>query len=85
MSVDIENREACGPVREPTSHAGGTMTRLVSDTLRNPPQRKMRHRNDATLIADIRVIGERCAKALRPGPSSGEIGDFLYDQRGLPK
>lgn len=85
MNVDIENHKACGPMRERTSHAGGTTTGLVSDTLRDRPQREMGHRNDATLVADIRVIGERCAKTLRPGPSSDEIDEFLYDERGLPK
>ena len=33
----------------------------------------------------MRAIAERCAKLLRDGPSAVEHGDFLYDERGLPK
>ena len=28
---------------------------------------------------------KRCAALLREGPSAVEHGDFLYDERGLPK
>ena len=36
-------------------------------------------------MADLEAIARRCASLLAPGPSSQEIGDFLYDERGLPK
>lgn len=85
MSLNIKNDETCRLVRELASLTGGTMTGVVTESVRERLEREKRRRNDPTLIADIRAIGERCAKALRPGPSSTEIGDFLYDERGLPK
>lgn len=85
MSLNIENEETCGLVRELASLTGRTPTEVITDSVRERLEREKRRRNDPTLIADIRSIGERCAKALRPGPSSTGIGDFLYDDRGLPK
>ena len=41
--------------------------------------------DDETLVSDLHAIGLRCAALLRPGPSATEHGDFLYDERGLPK
>lgn len=85
MCLNIEDEETCRLVRELVSLTGGTTTEAITDSARERLEREKRRRNDATLVADIRAIGERCAKALRPGPSSAEIGDFLYDERGLPK
>ena len=85
MSLNIEDEETCRLVRELASLTGGTTTEAITDSVRERLEREKRRRSDATLTADIRAIGERCAKALRPGPSSVETGDFLYDERGLPK
>ena len=38
-----------------------------------------------TLVADLHAIGLRSAASLRRGPSEVEHGDFLYDERGLPR
>ena len=38
-----------------------------------------------TLVADMHAIGLRSAASLRPGPSAVEHGDFLYDDKGLPR
>lgn len=85
MCVNIGNRGTRRPALELASPASGTKTGLITDSVRERPGREKRQRNDATPVRDIRAIGERCATALRPGPSSAEIGDFLYDDRGLPK
>ena len=85
MSLNIENEETCRLVRELASLTSRTATEVITDSVRERLEREKRRRNDPTLVADIRAIGERCAKALRPGPSSAEIGDFLYDEQGLPK
>ena len=85
MSLNIENEETCRLVRELASLTGRTATEVITDSVRERLEREKRCRNDPTVIADIRAIGERCAKALRPAPSSAEINDFLYDERGLPK
>lgn len=49
------------------------------------PGRPGRPGADPDLVEGLRRIGERCARAFGAGPSSEEIGDFLYDERGLPK
>lgn len=85
MSLNIENEETCRLVRELASLTGRTATEVITDAVRERLEREKRGRNDPTLVADIRTIGERCAKALRPEPSSAGIGDFLYDEQGLPK
>ncbi len=36
-------------------------------------------------IQELHEIGQRCAAQLCDGPSAVEHGDFLYDERGLPK
>ena len=40
---------------------------------------------DGRFVRELHAIGERCASLLRDGPSAVEHGDFLYDERGLPK
>lgn len=85
MGLNIKNEETCRLVRELASLTGGTMTAAVTAAVRERLERERRLREDPNLVEDLRVIGERCAKILGPGPSSQEIGDFLYDERGLPK
>lgn len=41
--------------------------------------------NTEKLIDDLHTIGLRCAALLSQGPSAVEHGDFLYDEKGLPK
>ena len=38
-----------------------------------------------TLVADMHAIGLRSAASLRREPSAVEHGDFLYDDKGLPR
>ena len=39
----------------------------------------------ARRLREIRVIAERCASRLAPGPPAVAHGDVLYDERGLPR
>ena len=59
----------------------GAITAALSECL----ERERRARDKEALLRDVRAIAERCAALMGPGPSSVEIGDFLYDERGLPK
>ena len=47
--------------------------------------REKRERSVETRKRELRASAERCARLLGPGPSAGEHGDMLYDERGLPK
>ena len=42
-------------------------------------------REAEALFRDIKAIAARCAALMREGPSAVEHGDFLHDERGLPK
>ncbi len=85
MSLNIKNEETCRLAAELAELTGETKTGAITVALRERLDREKRERDKETLLRDIREIAERCAKHLGPGPSSVEIGDFLYDERGLPK
>ena len=70
MSLNIKNEETCRLAGELARLTGETMTGAITVALRQRLERERR---------------ERCAKLLRDGPSAVEHGDFLYDERGLPK
>ena len=85
MSLNIKNDETCRLARELAQLTGESMTGAITVALRERLERETRQRDAAALKRDIRAIAERCARNLKPGPSAVEHGDFLYDERGLPK
>ena len=85
MSLNIKNEATCALARELAQLTGETMTGAISVALRERLEREKRERDKEALLRDVRAIAERCAALMGPGPSSTEIGDFLYDERGLPK
>lgn len=79
---------AGGDSTPPAAGHGDSGSRTVgttgpTDELRGKPKREPEP--DPELLADLEAIARRCARLLGPGPSSQEIGNFLYDERGLPK
>ena len=85
MGLNIKNETTCALARELADLTGETMTGAISVALRERLEREKRERDKEALLRDVRAIAERCAALMEPGPSSTEIGDFLYDERGLPK
>ena len=85
MGLNIKNEATCALARELADLTGETMTGAISVALRERLEREKRERDKEALLRDVRAIAERCAALMEPGPSSTEIGDFLYDERGLPK
>ena len=85
MSLNIKNDETCRLARELAQLTGESMTGAITVALRERLERETRQRDAAALKRDIRAIAERCARNLKPGPSAVEHGDYLYDERGLPK
>ena len=85
MSLNIKNEETCRLAAELAELTGETKTSAITVALRERLEREKRERDKDALLQDIRAIAERCAELMGPGPSSVEIGDFLYDERGLPK
>ena len=85
MSLNIKNEETCRLAAELAELTGETKTGAITAALRERLERERRARDKDALLRDIRAIAERCAGLMGPGPSSVEIDDFLYDERGLPK
>lgn len=82
MALNIKNAETCNLARELAELTGETMTGAITVALR---ERLERQRDIQARLKAIRAISERVSSNLGPGPSSTEIGDWLYDEHGLPK
>ena len=85
MSLNIKNKETCRLARELANLTGETMTGAITVALEERLERERRERSVEDRLREMRAIARRCAKLLRDGPSAVEHGDFLYDERGLPK
>lgn len=85
MSINIKNPETCRLARQLAGLTGETMTGAMTVALRERLIRETRTRSAQRLARELEEIGKRCASLLGPGPSAVEHGDFLYDDRGLPK
>ena len=85
MGLNIKNEETCRLAGELARLTGETMTCAITVALRERLQRESHKRSVEVRVQELRSIAERCARLLGPGPSAVEHGDFLYDERGLPK
>lgn len=85
MSRNIKNEETCRLAAELARLTGESMTGAVTVALRDRLEREKRVRKAAKLAARLHAVGQRCAARMGPGPSAIEHGDYLYDERGLPK
>ena len=85
MGLNIKNEQTCRLARELAQLTGETMTGAITVALRERLEREKRDRSVETRIRKLRTIAERCAELMGPGPAAAEIGDLLYDERGLPK
>ncbi len=85
MSLNIKNEETCALARELAELTGETQTGAITVALRERLEREKRERNAEAEVEEMLSFGKRVASRLRPGPSSVEHGEFLYDERGLPK
>ena len=85
MSLNIKNDETCRLASDLAQLTGETMTGAITVALRERLKRERRQRGLEDRARELRAIAERCAKLMSPGPSAIEHGDFLYDERGLPK
>ncbi len=85
MSLNIKNEETCQLARELAGLTGESMTGAITVALRERLAREKRERNPEIRAQKLQAIGRRCARLLRDGPSSVEHGNFLFDERGLPR
>jgi len=83
MSLNIKSAEADQLVGALSNITGETKTQAVIQALRERLERARRERDREALAADLLAIGRRCAA--RGRNDAAEHGDFLYDERDLPR
>jgi len=83
MSLNIKDPEAHELARKIAQRTGETMTRAVTEALRERLARLDRAEKPEATADDLLAIGRRCAATLKGKPA--DHGSLLYDERGLPK
>ena len=83
MSLNIKNAETCRLAEELAELTSENKTQAITIALRERLERLRRNRKEE--VQAMMEIGRRASANMGPGPSSTEIGDFLYDERGVPK
>jgi antitoxin VapB len=82
LSLNVKDPEAHRLAQAITQETGETMTRAVTEALRERYERLRRRRAKAS-IEELRAIAERAAAHVkRPYIDHAEL---LYDEHGLPK
>ena len=82
MSLNVKDPEAHRLAQAIARATGETMTRVVTEALRERYERIQKHDSE-TLAADIRAIADRAAAQIK-GPYL-DHAELLYDEHGLPK
>jgi len=83
MTLNIKDPETHRLARKLAEQTGETMTRAVTEALRERLARLTRAEKPDTKADDLLAIGRRCAATLKGKPV--DHGSILYDERGLPK
>ncbi|MHB1564458.1 MAG: type II toxin-antitoxin system VapB family antitoxin [Leptospirillum sp.] len=83
MALNIKDPEAHNLALLITEETGETITRAVTEALRERLDRIRRQRKQETTVEDLLAIGARCAQTIKDRPI--DHGALLYDDRGLPR
>jgi antitoxin VapB len=83
MILKIKGPAAHALARILAKETGETMTRAVTEAIRERLERIRRQRKPDATVADLLAIGRRCASTLKGKPVNH--GALLYDERGLPR
>jgi len=82
VSLNVKDPEAHRLAQAIANETGETLTRAVTEALRQRYERLRKHDHEA-LASDLRTIAKRAAAHIkRPYVDHAE---YLYDERGLPK
>jgi antitoxin VapB len=84
MSLNIKNARTHALAREVAGLTGENVTQAVTVALEERLQR-LRRRGEKRLSERLMEIGRDAAPHFREPYRSIDHGDFLYDERGLPK
>jgi len=83
MGLNIKSAEAHALAAELAKLTGESMTRAVTEALRERLERERARRDRKRRLADLRAIAREAASYPRKDDRSVE--EFLYDERGLPR
>jgi len=83
MSLNIKDPEAHALAQALAKETGETMTRAVTEALRERLQRVRRRRRSEATADELLALGRRCAKALKG--KAVDHAELLYDERGIPR
>jgi len=83
MALNIKDPEAHKLARRITEQTGETMTRAVTEALRERLSRLNNSRRSKSTAEDLLAIGRRCAATLKRKPV--DHAALLYDEQGLPR
>jgi antitoxin VapB len=83
MALNIKDPHAHELAQALARETGETMTRAVTEALRERLERVRRGRRPEARAGELLAIGRRCAKTLKGRPV--DHATLLYDDRGIPK
>jgi antitoxin VapB len=83
MSLNIKSSEAHQLAMELARVTGESMTKAVTQAIRERLERKRRERDRERMIAEAMAIARRVAAY--PREDRRPHGEFLYDEHGLPR
>jgi antitoxin VapB len=83
MALNIKDPEAHRLAATLAKETGETMTRAVTEALRERLARVRRRQRGQATLHDLLDIGRKCARTLKRKPV--DHADLLYDDRGIPR
>jgi antitoxin VapB len=83
MSLNIKDPEAHRLAQELANRTGESMTRAVTEALRERLARVSRAQRQDTTADELLAIGRRCTATLKRKPIDHD--SLLYNEHGLPK
>jgi antitoxin VapB len=83
MGLNIKSPQAHELAAELARLTGESMTKAVTEAIRERLERERRKRDEDKLFAELMEIAEQCAAYPRRDDRSLE--ELLYDERGLPR
>jgi antitoxin VapB len=83
VTLNIKDPETHELAKKLAAQTGETMTRAVTEALRERLARLTRAQKPEATADDLLAIGRRCAATLKG--KAIDHGTMLYDERGLPK
>jgi antitoxin VapB len=84
MAINIKHKDTQKLVKELSKLTGETMTAAVTESVRERLERKRSQRGNG-LAERLLEIGRDCASHLKEPFRTGDHGDLLYDEKGLPR